>query len=317
MIQICDDLFLHPSHQPNLDRKGVSLSADSPYNQNVSINIQRCAYLRQHFGMNYKSSNPAADVRNRFTYGTGDGTKTVGTPPFHFSTRPFNHHMKIISSAIQKFIKKEYAQDSMKVSTLTHMTVVSYYQRRKVKPNSCQLDYHRDVSYTSDGKYNEFKNSQSFNTPTIVLCIGQSRTLKFRNCCACYSNRRSTPSSSIREFKLNHGDMFVLHPDDERPSMRNKKDTTINTFFQHGDVRLNSDGFSIGLAFRSSHHIMSVRNDTGIPHMPCLKYAKLLCKYHRNHFRMQEYVADQSQKRTDDEKIRTEYLRTKHRFLEY
>ncbi len=294
---------------------GISLSADSPYNATKPvINMEREAYLRQHFGMEVPGVVTGRnDTVMRYTYGTGAGVISVGSPQMHSATRPFSDDMHVVRNYLTQFLL-DISDGSMPVPNLVHLTVIAYFQRRKVKPSTCQLHYHRDVTYSQKGNYSVKKNSQRENTPTIILCVGEPRVLRFR-LCTIMPSQRVQYGSVVKEFTLEHGDIFVLHPDDERPMVRPEIDSNHMTYFQHGDIRHKSDGVSIGLAFRETIHYMPVRADSGIPAMCVQSHINQLFTFQKNYWIMQRYIKDKHRKEDNDKNMHERYERTKQIFF--
>lgn len=77
---IFDDLFLHASHHPAHKGKGISLSADSPYNNPPTVSTHRRSYFRNNFGKDGDMPVHDSNTVLRATYGTGSGIQTHGTP---------------------------------------------------------------------------------------------------------------------------------------------------------------------------------------------------------------------------------------------
>lgn len=76
------------------------------------------------------------------------------------------------------------------------------------------------------------KNSQAPNSIVAILTVGHSRisTMERVKC----ENGPTDQVLETRHFVLSHGSLFVLHPLDERPSVRDG----IMSYWKHGDVRL-------------------------------------------------------------------------------
>lgn len=76
-------LFCRPSRLPSETGDGICLTVDKIYQRWTMLNIHRPSYLRQAYGRD----DPAKQTNNpntvfRFTYGTGSGKLTAGTPPW-------------------------------------------------------------------------------------------------------------------------------------------------------------------------------------------------------------------------------------------
>lgn len=146
----------------------------------------------------------------------------------------------------------DYANNDDIVKVLpNHMTSLHFYHKRQEKSEDEQLAYHCDCLWDDDGKWLPKKNSQQMNTPTFSLTVGDSRTLKMKKW------RKGTGKSGDKslyevELVLQHGDLFILDPRDEKMMLR--PGDAFPTKFKHGAVKVKkSDGdlLSIGLIFRS------------------------------------------------------------------
>ena len=65
------------------------------------------------------------------------------------------------------------------------------------------------------------------------------------------------------QFKLKHGSLFILHPDDEVPACRSGQD--LLTIFKHGNVKFGgkADNMSIGFVFRNTSRTGLFHKTTG------------------------------------------------------
>ncbi len=312
--RITDDLFNHDSHHPAHDKKGIALSVDSPYNlRYATVNTRRQAYLRQHYGQTVNQLTSTIDGTTfRYVYGTGDGSQTVGTPVFHSSTRPLTEDMNVVSTTIHDFLQSKFVKDDVNIPQFNHLVVLAYYDRKKVKRNTCQLNYHRDVHYSPSGEYSKKQNSQEENSPTAILCLGERRILRFRLCVVKRNMSTGQPKvhtqSVVKEFTLNHGDLFLLHPLDEKPFVRKELSSPYSSYLQHGGVCMESNHLSIGLAFRKVVHCRKVRVNTGIPALSATEYASSLLKFGQNHLKLKKYLKKNGRKkRQDDHNVRARY----------
>ena len=96
-----------------------------------------------------------------------------------------------------------------------------------------KINDHRDITFTEGGEYDRSANSQKEKTISAILVIGDTRNLKF----TLYKRRGSQMEKIPREnqeFNLRHGTLFLLHPEDERPFIREWCPQYGKTFFKHG-----------------------------------------------------------------------------------
>jgi hypothetical protein len=176
-----------------------------------------------------------------------------------------------------------------------------------------KINDHRDITYTSDGEYEVTKNSQKKKTITAILVIGDTRHLKFT-----LHSHRGTTMETIPEvnkvFTLKHGTLFLLHPEDERPFMREWCTQYGKTFFKHSSDGIGNNGernMSLGIAMRVtcySHEVLResgrlVLKDKFYP-FGCLRERE---KDQRSEIILQEYLASE-QKQIDDAGILEKWM---------
>jgi len=103
-----------------------------------------------------------------------------------------------------------------------------------------QTGMHCDVTYSfskDEGIHcSPSMNSQEVNTIVAIITIGHPRVITFERVIW-----REGPTDVVVEkkyFILSHGSLFILHPLDERPALRDKNDNTTLTYWKHGGVRM-------------------------------------------------------------------------------
>ena len=74
---------------------------DKPLNNDMELNITRPAVLRQYYGLETSICNETVE---RYTYGSGTGTTSVGMDADNFVTRTMNQEMLEMSSYIYKML---------------------------------------------------------------------------------------------------------------------------------------------------------------------------------------------------------------------
>jgi len=223
-----------------------------------------------------------------------------------------------VSQAIKLYLLKNAQGESFTVKDLTHMVFIAYYDKKGDKKNVDQLAYHRDQRYTRKGNFMHTMNSQEKDTATCILTLGDPRTLHLQ----CFrDNDKRDGKGSIKihkqyaseEVVLNHGSLFVLHPKDEETVLRQYFHDTKSTFFKHGKIMFGRKGLSIGLAFRTTVHYKEVEAETG--KLVLRDEIEAIDKYQANVRVLDEYLADESRKCTNDNKLTSLYLDIKKKYF--
>ena len=237
-------------------KTGIKISFDTPLNNARDLNITRPAVLRQYYGKVSEDSTQESDTSERYTYGSGSGTSSVGMDPKNFVTRPLSFEMTAMIDIIFRLLSENrehfnLTQANMDVK-FNHCTVLLYYSGDDLK-NVSSLGYHTDCVYLSrDGSFDNKANSQAENTPAVIYSIGDSRTLnwKKRYMHTSSSGRTKWVDTSCDKmiFELGSDTLTVINPLDERPLRRNG--SIFRSQFQHGGVNVSGDKFSVGLVFR-------------------------------------------------------------------
>ena len=179
---------------------------------------------------------------------------------------------QIISEIKKQTIFNCQGKYSRKFVDYNHVTILFYFIQPS-KNTAVTLRPHCDLQVSPSNKTVK-GNSQKENTPTIVLTLQCSKYIDFYKR---YSNGKKFESSSstkVSSMLLNHGDFFVLHPEDERVLNRrilcsDKKIENTSSFeiesklsqFQHGvqfssnnDINVNDKNalVSISVCFRET-----------------------------------------------------------------
>jgi hypothetical protein len=177
--------------------------------------------------------------------------------------RDFPEELKKISSCVHEFVSSVYEkEEGVVIKPFNTAVVLLYYDRKDEDRDYVQIHYHRDQRFNCNGEFILSQNCQLEHSFTCVLSIGDTRSLNFQL-------HRNTPMKDLKEvrhtsFQLSHGSLFVLHPSDEKPRMRDCLYSECNSFFKHGDVRFGSNKkLSMGIAFRTSIHSFEVCKRSG------------------------------------------------------
>jgi hypothetical protein len=158
-----------------------------------------------------------------------------------------------------------------------------------------------------DGKYHTSNNSQNEKSIVAILAIGDSRQLKFH----LYSQGRKMEKVHEVEphvFDMNHGTLFLLHPEDERPFIRSWCKQYGATFFKHSSDGIGTNEnatMSLGIAFRVTCHSHEVWKKSGA----LVLKKEFFPNDHQEYIHgicdamLQKYVANTKQKSSDEAKI--------------
>ena len=208
---------------------GIKLVVESPvYIPNwAKLNIDRRVPLRQYFGED-QSFHVSHNIANRWSYGVGSGSSTVGGDTVTTFTQSLTQNMRNICSLLTKedslICKGKYCRKA----NFNHVTIL-YYLLDSKKINEVNLNPHCDIEINSKNEVSP-NNSQKPDTPTIVISFGCSKTIKFFK--RYVEGGKFTKSKEIDELVLDDGDIFLLHPSDER--VRKRKGDEKTSQFQHG-----------------------------------------------------------------------------------
>ena len=255
-------------------KTGINVCIEAPYDRNHNLNILRKGVLRQYFGMDRASNNNFTDIVYRYAYGMGSGSacKTVGSSISNITTRPINFELRYLMTEVHKIVFKDeqslqhlfglrrHKDQPICKDMFNHVTILLYYSVDGIKKVS-SMGKHCDITYSKEGKYQASHNTQTENSLTVSLTIGDSRIVNFFR--RYYYDAKTDGKnanwidieSPVASYTLEHGDIMVLHPDDERPFSHKDTETDTITQFQHGEVNVDDGRFSVGFLFRNVRSI--------------------------------------------------------------
>ena len=199
---------------------GISLTIESPVfcPDYAEINVSRNVPLRQYFGEEINQNVDGSS--HRTCYGVGSGASTVGSDPLTNKTRLMCNDMKQMCDYLSTndHLFKSNNRTCSKRLRFNHVTVLYYLS--KSPSHRINLNAHCDVEVTVN---NDFRagNSQKEATPTVVLSFCSKKEIVFHKRYAGLSKFGAI--KRVCSMDLNDGDMFVLHPQDERVVQRNIK----------------------------------------------------------------------------------------------
>ena len=230
--------------------------------------------------------------------------------------------MDLIANTVQQEIKKDLSSDNsiceyFHLQQLNIMVAIAYYDKKEIQ-------FHRDQRYTNNGEFIGSQNCQMQDSPVGILAIGNTRWLEMhlmRHKTELDNDRGHVPihhANATKQFKLQHGTLFVLHPDDEKTIFRVCFDTDHKTFWQHGSSGVFHEkmGMSLGLVFRISTHTREVYKTTGQLHLTPEQKKKDM-EQHDNCYKVLDDFCNESNAAAKEETeahIRSRYLRMKTMF---
>ena len=268
---VLSSLFMYPFRSPWSDNpEGFVITCDSTYGNDRTMNFMKASYLRQSFSKREDGESELVEVP---VYGNGTGTATFGVTPSQRCCRGMSPSMLSILKIVQKAME-DYFRDDESVNSnveLNTCELILYYDEKCIR-------YHRDVTYSSDGKYIPSSNSQIDRTPVCILTIGDTRELDFA-----LHNFMGTKHGGETTMQLTHGSLFFLHPNDEMDVDRPIPDAqdVLRTHYRHRSLGVAGDphSLSVGFVFRSCKTYQVVKRLSGwyYPHVPSSTDTALMC----------------------------------------
>ena len=254
------DLICHEINSP----KGIKLVVEKAMNNPPMLNLKRPAVIRQYYGK-FNSTN-----NTRSTYGASKslGSVSVGTDPTNFITRKMTPHMTKMSHSLTQILKSNRGMlnlsDCNIDDSFNHCTVLLYYADDNTKRSS-SMGYHSDCTYRlNDGKFDQARNCQVINTPTVVYTLGDTRSLNWKRRSSVKGDNgryiwKNDPSWSS-SYELLDGSVTIINPKDEDPLSAHNN--TNKTQYLHGGVSVKGCQLSIGLVFRVVDYEATYDNET-------------------------------------------------------
>ena len=110
------------------------------------------------------------------------------------------------------------------------------------------MGFHIDIKYSKNGKFRPKINSQMENTVTVIVTIGKDRIINWRQkLFNSYGSWSINPDFEL-SMVIKHGDITILHPNDETPHYTDILGKQI--IYEHGKISLSSDCNSVAYVFR-------------------------------------------------------------------
>ena len=159
---------------------------------------------------------------------------------------------------METFLQQNLQNSNIKLLPFTSVVVVTYIGEMMIHP-------HCDQRYSPDGVFLDSQNSQEEDTATVILVIGDTRCLEFDLYHHSSGKQEKVKPTVGGHFYFKHGSLFILHPRDEKPTIRYGLQEYGRTFFKHSckGVKRMENGMSIGIVFRSTKHLAEVQSNTG------------------------------------------------------
>ena len=149
LIQYSQNVIQTLLESPVDSKDGISIVAEQPLGCQIMLNTTRPAVLRQYYGSNKTKSEE--NVVQRATYGYNNGTNPVGTDPLKYITKPFDHNLTNIASALQEYcnLHQQYLNlDELNLNTpFNSCTALIYNAGKSIKKKS-NLTWHCDHKYS-------------------------------------------------------------------------------------------------------------------------------------------------------------------------
>ena len=234
--------------------QGIPVEANQPLGSpSPLINLSRPAVLRVYYGLSKSCTKSLNAIRP--TYGPISTSSSVGMDPHNFTTKAMTLTLHRIGEKLRMYLKRNYNGELLKCldKQFNHCTVLIYSGHNNNGSSNSSLAYHSDCTFDHTGNYLPGRNSQAEDSCVAVLTLGDSRTLHFKKRIAIRSKSGrkkwiQTDDKGI-SFELSDNSVFMLHPTDERPRVR-EEDECFSQYI-HGGIKItNNNDLSIAFAFR-------------------------------------------------------------------
>ena len=237
-------------------RHGINISTESAYGTKL-LNIKRPAVHRIHYGKDIRVK--IIKARNHFariTYGILlSSKKKIGLEEKTFVTKRFNYYLMRMSSYLHQLLLNKRCLLNLQSVDLTHefnhCTKLLYYTGEMLKI-SASLGFHCDITYNHKGIYVKSKNGQMDNTPTVIIVLGDTRTLNWQRQFLITTTRGTKKWVTDHTWKafvhMKNLSILIVSTVDEVPTF----DANIGLYvrYRHGGVRVVGSKLSIGFVFR-------------------------------------------------------------------
>ena len=127
------------------------------------MNVYQPTVLRQYFSISANHTKCREVYTNRYSYGTGTGSKTLGIDPTNFKTRLFTNDIELLASQVHQFVLANRTKLNLDMAKLdkcyTCYTIINFYAGEGLKKEAL-LNKHCDNTYSvHTGKFIHSANS--------------------------------------------------------------------------------------------------------------------------------------------------------------
>ena len=157
---------------------GVTILADQPLGNKLMLNVRRPAVLRQYYGSDVERNGNKV----RATLGFYKGSQSEGSDRLKYPVKPFSRELEKMASYLKVLLNQNSVLYGLEEVDLIHdfnsCAVLLYHSLEDIKTGS-SIGWHYDTKYKPDGTYSK-GNAIMYNTPIIIVIIGEKRTLSWR-----------------------------------------------------------------------------------------------------------------------------------------
>eukprot|EP00577_Skeletonema_sp_RCC1716_P032127 CAMPEP_0113437258 /NCGR_PEP_ID=MMETSP0013_2-20120614/37322_1 /TAXON_ID=2843 ORGANISM="Skeletonema costatum, Strain 1716" /NCGR_SAMPLE_ID=MMETSP0013_2 /ASSEMBLY_ACC=CAM_ASM_000158 /LENGTH=341 /DNA_ID=CAMNT_0000327905 /DNA_START=154 /DNA_END=1176 /DNA_ORIENTATION=- /assembly_acc=CAM_ASM_000158 len=220
------------------------VTVDFPLNNGGIISTMRPARARNNYGLKLDEFHRNGTLYKEIvSYGTGSGATSVGTTSITNYLMSFTAQMNDLRNQVFSILHNyQYLAPFVKEFSHCQISINGNKGLERNKTcNTTQTGMHCDTVYSFHKTHGIVCplniNSQATNSIVAIITVGHSRVITFERV-ACNSD----PGNNILErryFILSHGSLFILHPLDERPALRDRGSGSYTlSYWRHGGVRL-------------------------------------------------------------------------------
>ena len=153
--------------------------------------------------------------------------------------KPFSRELEKMACYLKVLLNQNSVLYGLEETELNHdfnsCAVLLYHSLEDIKSGS-SIGWHCDTKYKSDGTYSE-RNTIMYNTPIVIVTIGENRTLCWRKRVRQTQTKSSskwTVDNHVQHMELDDDSICIINPSDEKPHPCQSKDKIIQ--YQHGNV---------------------------------------------------------------------------------
>ena len=237
-----------------------------PLTNSCRMNYQSKQAIRIFFGKNMNDNAKSKDTVTRAVYGPLAVLKSTGAhPSLQYRVMPFTDRIEKMASELLSLLKRKgvpthsvsgfnflevkiYLGDD--IFKDRHKEVILDYNGNSLRLGcNKQVSAHNDLNFSDDG-VQSVSDTACSDHPTVTVTVGASRRLFFERLTKKTGDRGwcTLDSEHSTSFNLEHGSIFVLSPEDDKPRNLSRSDET-KYKTKHG-VEFTNDGVSFAFVFR-------------------------------------------------------------------